>query len=518
MTVVHPPTALNGSAPPPSSDSPSPLSDGHSAPHTNRTNGTTLKATHPQHAFATRAIHVGSEPALSSSGGVATPLDLSTTYQQTRVGQHKGFEYTRSANPTRLALERALASLEGADGLLSQKLRDEGTSEEQWEDGPAAVAFASGSAATATVIQELAGNGGHIVSVGDVYGGTSRYMLKVAGPLQNVETTFVDLSYRSVDGDSSSAETDDARRQREDDEIVARLEGAIRPETKLIWAETPTNPMLNLVPIRLISAVAKRHNLYLVVDNTFASPALQQPLSLGADVVIASSTKYLGGHSDVLGGLIVTPVPSLLTRFRFLQNAHGAVPSPFDAWLLLRSLKTLPLRVRQHSLNGLAVARYLHEVAIPAGLVRDVRYPGLKRAEETPAQTRERELAWDQLSGEARRWAVKQGFAVDGQGGFPAGGMVTFHISSAHAASQTESGAAERFLERLRVFTLAESLGGVESLAELPLRMTHGGVAPERRAELGIDGELVRLSVGVEDVDDLVEDIRQALEAAKEVA
>ncbi|GAA5895372.1 hypothetical protein JCM6882_006234 [Rhodosporidiobolus microsporus] len=489
---------------------------------------------HKPHAFSTRAIHVGSEPHRSSTGGVNPALDLSTTFRQSSVGVHAGFEYARSGNPTRLAYERLLASLEGADERLRERLEEEGVLKglaeegegegeyERWvkENGPAALAFSSGSAATATVVQALVGNGGHIVSVGDVYGGSSRYFLKVAGPLQGAETTFVDLSYGDVEATAGveAGESDDVRKEKEDGAILDRLERAIRPETKVIWIETPTNPMLNLVPISLIARVASSHNIPLAVDNTFASPYLQQPLSLGATVVLASSTKYVSGHSDVVGGYVATATPSLLSKLRFLQNAHGAIPSPFDSYLLLRSLKTLPLRIRQHSLNALAVARFLNEVAAPAGLVRDVRYPGLNRgAGETSTQKRERALAWAQLAPEAKRWAASLGYSQESDGGFPAGGMVSFHIASAHAASQSETAAAERFLERLRVFTLAESLGGVESLAELPIKMTHGGVDPVHRASLGIDGELVRLSVGVEDVEDLLEDLRQALGAATAV-
>ncbi|GAA5978233.1 hypothetical protein JCM21900_004006, partial [Sporobolomyces salmonicolor] len=460
---------------------------------------TTNGAAHPPpHAFATRAIHVGSEPHLSAANGVSPAIDLSTTYLQNGVGNTKGYEYTRSSNPTRLALERVLASLEGADVLLSANLQQDGVDEATaWEGGPAALAFASGSAATATVVSALAGNGGHIVSVGDVYGGTSRFMLKVAGPLSGVQTTFVDMSYSGVEEDEEGidSETDEKRREREDQAIVDRVERAIRPETKIIWAETPTNPMLSLVPIRLLASVAARHSIPLVIDNTFSSPAFAQPLLLGASVVVASSTKYLGGHSDVLGGMIATPIPSLLSKFRFLQNAHGAVPSPWDSWLLIRSLKTLTLRTRQHSLNGLAVARWLFEVGVPQRLVRDVRYPGLNRgAHESRAQKRERELAWEHLSPHARKWVEQQGYRVDSPGGFPSGGMVSFHIRSGvddreKLQDPEATGVAERFLEGLGLFVLAESLGGVESLAELPMRMTHGGVDPSHRASLGIDAE-----------------------------
>ncbi|ORY88248.1 pyridoxal phosphate-dependent transferase [Leucosporidium creatinivorum] len=471
--------------------------------------------------FSTRALHIGSEPSLSASNGVVPELSLSTTYQQSKVGQHRGYEYSRSDNPTRRALERQLASLEGnADRLLEENLVAEGLNE-GWEAGSAAVAFASGSAATATVISGLASRGGHIVSVGDVYGGTSRYMLKVAQELQGTTTSFVDLSYQLDQARQVlKGETEEQKREqdeRDDEELSERLEGAIREDTKVIWVETPTNPMLSLVPIALIARVAKKHGIPLVVDNTFSNPYYQNPLTLGASVVVHSATKYLGGHSDVLGGVIVTPIPSLLSRFRFLQNANGNVPSPFDCWLLIRSLKTLTIRSREHGLNALRVARWLQEVGVPAGLVRDVRYPGLKRAIESKGERRERELAWEQLSAEAKKWIVKQGFSAESEGGFPSGGMVSFHILSEEEGSQTNSAAAERFLEGLELFALAESLGGVESLAELPLKMTHGGVAPERRAQLGINGELIRLSVGIEDGDDLVADVERSLRAAIEL-
>jgi len=323
--------------------------------------------------FSTKAIHVGSEPHLSASNGVTPSLDMSTTYLQNQIGNFK-FEYSRSSNPTRLALERQLAALEGADVLLKENLKKEGIDEETFESGPAALALASGSAATATVIQAITQNGGHIVSVGDVYGGTSRFMVKVAKQLSNVETSFVDMSYTGISEEGVDGESEEQRREREDQTIVDRVEAALKSDTKvsfplcsvliaveidlsflqLIWAETPTNPMLSLVPIRLLASIAQRRNIPLVIDNTFSSTYLTQPLLLGATVVVGSSTKYVGGHSDVLGGYLVTASPCLLAKFRFLQNAHGAVPSPFDSWLLIRSLKTLALRIRQHSLNGLA--------------------------------------------------------------------------------------------------------------------------------------------------------------------
>ncbi|GAA5846892.1 hypothetical protein JCM5353_004847 [Sporobolomyces roseus] len=471
--------------------------------------------------FSTKAIHVGSEPHLSASNGVTPSLDMSTTYLQNQIGNFK-FEYSRSSNPTRLALERQLAALEGADVLLKENLKKEGIDEETFESGPAALALASGSAATATVIQAITQNGGHIVSVGDVYGGTSRFMVKVAKQLSNVETSFVDMSYTGISEQGVDGEHEEQRREREDQTIVDRVEAALKSDTKLIWAETPTNPMLSLVPIRLLASIAQRRNIPLVIDNTFSSTYLTQPLLLGATVVVGSSTKYVGGHSDVLGGYLVTASPSLLAKFRFLQNAHGAVPSPFDSWLLIRSLKTLALRIRQHSLNGLATARWLQETGIPSGLVRKVNYPGLNRgASETRAQRRERELAWSHLTPHAKKYFSQQGFSLDSEFGFPCGGMVSFHIKSPiddqdklQDPSSTET--SERFLEGLELFALAESLGGVESLAELPMKMTHAGIEPSHRAKLGINAELVRLSVGVEDVDDLLADLERSLRAAVE--
>ncbi|SCZ96885.1 BZ3500_MvSof-1268-A1-R1_Chr4-1g06818 [Microbotryum saponariae] len=495
----------------------SPL-DLHRSSYTNGHSSAPTKSSSSQPSFETRAIHIGSEPYLSSSAGVVPSLDLSTTYAQSAAGQpSKGFEYSRSSNPTRLALERLVASLEGkADIALEKNLRAQGIESKSFGGGPAAVAFASGSAATATVVSGLAGQAGHVVSVGDVYGGTSRYMLQVASVQSGVETTFVDMAYGLQDQSPvqplSEAE-EEALQREEDDAIVKRVQEAVRPDTKLIWAETPTNPMLSLVPIALLAQVAKAHSIPLVIDNTFGNPYYQNPLLLGATVVTHSGTKYLGGHSDVISGFAITSDPTILSKLRFLQNAYGNVPSPFDAWLIIRSLKTLAVRSRQHGLNALALATYLVEEAVPAGLVRDVRYPGLKRSVESRGEKRERELAWAQLSTAAQRWATKQGFSRDGPRGFPSGGMVSFHIVSNHAQSQTETGVADAFLRRLKIFTLAESLGGVESLIEAPLLMTHGGVAVERRRELGIDGELIRCSVGLEDEEDLVEDIRNALEA-----
>lgn len=484
---------------------------------TSTSSGSSAKTSHAADlGFATKAIHVGSEPELSASRGVTPALDLSTTYSQGTIGGTQ-FEYSRSSNPTRLALERQLAALEGADVLLTENLAKEGLEE---VEGPAALALSSGSSATATVIQAITSNGGHIVSVGDVYGGTSRFMTKVAATLSGVTTTFVDMSYSKAVEGAVDGQSDEDRSATEDQTIVDRVEAAITADTKLLWAETPTNPMLSLVPIRLLASIAERHSIPLVIDNTFSSAYLTQPLLLGATVVVGSSTKYNGGHSDVIGGYVVTAVPSLLSKFRFLQNAHGAIPAPFDCFLLIRSLKTLALRIRQHSLNGLAIARWLQEVAVPAGLVRDVNYPGLNRGSaETRSQRRERELAWSHLTPHSKKYFQQQGFTVDSVGGFPCGGMVSFHINSGinDKAQLQEAGStqvSERFLERLELFALAESLGGVESLAELPMKMTHAGVDPSHRSLLGIDAELVRLSVGIEDVDDLMVDLERSLRAA----
>lgn len=300
-------------------------------------------------------------------------------------------------------------------------------------------------------------------------------MLQVASVHQGVETTFVDMSYDLKSKPVSQTESDEDRRaqdEAEDEALVARVEAAIRPETKvgiarpywqapllklsrsaqLIWAESPTNPMLSLVPIKLIARVANAHNIPLVIDNTFANPFNQNPLLLGASVVVHSATKYISGHSDVLTGFIVTSDPALESKFRFLQNAYGNVPSPFDCWLLIRSLKTLAVRSKQHGLNGLQIARWLQEVGIPAGLVRDVRYPGLRREQETRGERRERELAWEQMSEQAKTWATQQGFSLDSEGGFPTSGMVSFHLKSGNEPSQESSEEAERFLEGMELF------------------------------------------------------------------
>ncbi|EDR02942.1 uncharacterized protein LACBIDRAFT_191633 [Laccaria bicolor S238N-H82] len=395
--------------------------------------------------FGTRAIHVGSEPNVET-GAVIPPISLSTTYKQEAVGVHKGYEYSRSANPNRNALEATLASLESG--------------------GAHALAFASGSATTATVLQSLGPNA-HIVSVNDVYGGTFRYMTRVANENQGLETTFVDLEHA-------------------DEEAIR---DAIRENTKLIWVESPTNPTLRLIDIPRLAQIARSHPSHplLLVDNTFLSPFYASPLLLGADIVLHSITKYINGHSDVVMGALILPAletPALTRvyeKLRFLQNAIGAVPSAYDSWLAQRGAKTLHLRMKAHGENALLVARALK--ASPH--VEEVIYPGLEGDKRN-------ELAWRMLSPHAKN------------------GMISFRIKGGFEAAET-------FLTSTRLFTLAESLGGVESLAEHPARMTHGSVPERERELLGIGEGLVRLSVGVEDGEDLVRDVLQALEKAGEV-
>ncbi|KAJ7067024.1 Cys/Met metabolism PLP-dependent enzyme-domain-containing protein [Mycena amicta] len=445
--------------------------------HTNGVNGV-QKSREASWGFATRAVHVGSEPS-TETGAVIPPISLSTTFKQDGVGKHKGFEYTRSQNPSRAALESMLASIEtgGADAL----------------------AFASGSAATATVIQSL-GPQSHIICVTDVYGGTWRYMMKVAKELSGLEVSWVNPE--------GSAE-----------EFIA----ALRPNTKLIWLEAPTNPLLLLPSLPEISArltevysqppeTTARLNYpstrpFVLVDNTFLSPYYASPLLPisqpdgttipGADLVIHSLTKYINGHSDVLLGGIVLPAHSpLLSPLTFLQNAHGAVPSAFDCFLAQRGAKTLQLRMQAAGSSALALAQTLR--AHPA--VAEVIYPGL-------ATHPRHGVAWRSLSPHARRWIEKlPGVVADGAGDFPYSGIVSVRL-------RTEAQAL-KFLEELKLFTLAESLGGVESLAEHPATMTHSSIPLLEREERGITGGLVRMSVGVEDTEDLLHDALRALEIA----
>ncbi len=373
----------------------------------------------------TLAIHAGQEPD-PVHAAVMQPIVLSSTFAQARPGEPKKYEYSRSGNPTREALEKCLAALEG---------------------GTHGFCFGSGSAATLTLLHTLA-PGDHVVSGDDVYGGTFRLFDKVLRPM-GVETSFVDLRDPS------------------------RLERAIGERTKLVWMETPTNPMLKLFDIRAVAEIARGHSIPLVVDNTFASPALQHPLELGATVAMHSTTKYINGHSDVVGGALVTSDAVLAERIGFLQNAIGAVPSPMDCYLVLRGLKTLPVRMRRHVETASDLARRLEG---HAG-VRRVYYPGL---ESHPDHA----LCLRQMEG--------------------GGGMISVELSGGREE-------ASRFLAALRIFTLAESLGGVESLAEHPAIMTHASIPAETRRQIGISDSLVRLSVGLESVDDLWNDLERAL-------
>ena len=410
--------------------------------------------------FSTRAIHVGSEPDASTSA-VIPAISLSTTFKQSEVGVHKGFEYSRSQNPSRLALEQTLAALEAG--------------------GANALAFASGSATTATVIQSL-GAGAHVLSVNDVYGGTYRYLTNVA-TAQGVEVTFLDMEVAS------------------DQEIV----DAIRPNTKLIWIESPTNPTLRFIDIDNVSKlVASKHpnrdtRPIILVDNTFASPFYSSPLLHGADVVLHSLTKYINGHSDVVGGALILPNSPfhnrLTEKLTYLQNAIGAIPSPFDSWLAQRGAKTLGVRMKQHGLNALYLARYLENssLVVPGSVI----YPGLP---SYPKQG----VAWKHLSPHAAKFLSAEHTR---EAGFPFSGMLSFR----------PRGDVRTFLSSLKVFTLAESLGGVESLAELPAAMTHGGIPRETREKIGIYDNLVRLSVGIEEAEDLVADVERALKIANGV-
>jgi len=433
------------------------LSNGHANGHANGVNGSLKKHRNLQ-GFSTRAVHVGSEPN-AETGAVIPPISLSTTYRQDAIGVHKGYEYSRSSNPNRDALERTLASLELG--------------------GAHALAFASGSATTATVIQSL-GPGAHILSVNDVYGGTFRYMTRVAKENQGVETTFVDLENVSDDG--------------------KELLNHIRPNTKLIWIETPTNPTLRLISIPSIRAhLSKLDNPPLIlIDNTFPSPFYSSPLLLGADLVLHSLTKYINGHSDVVMGALILPDThkELADHLRFLQNAIGAVPSAYDSWLAQRGAKTLGLRMKAHGLNALALARVLQ--ASP--LVEEVIYPGL-------ASNPRHHVAWESLSPHAKKWIESLPGNMSASTDFPYSGMISFRIKGGLQE-------AEKFLTLTHYFHLAESLGGVESLVEHPAMMTHGSVPLADREKLGITDNLIRMSVGIEEEGDLVEDVLQALDKA----
>jgi cystathionine gamma-lyase len=378
--------------------------------------------------FSTRAVHAGQEPD-PASGAVVVPIYQTSTFAQEAVGKHRGYEYSRTGNPTRTALEQCIASLEG---------------------GVHGLAFASGMAAEAAIMQLLKPND-HTVAVDDLYGGTYRLFRRVLEPMG--------LTFSFVDGTDLHA-----------------VERALTEQTRMVWVESPTNPLLKLVDIEAVSKLAHAKGALVVVDNTFMSPYFQRPLSLGADIVVHSATKYLGGHSDVIGGTLVVNRDDLLERLAFLQNAVGGVPGPLDAWLVLRGLKTLAVRMREHDRNARLVAAFLSEHP----KVARVFYPGL------PSNP-QRELARRQMSG--------------------FGGMISFEVKGGLEP-------ARRVVERTQLFTLAESLGGVESLVELPAAMTHSSIPTETRRAHGVADGLVRLSVGIEDVADLISDLDRALAQA----
>jgi len=375
--------------------------------------------------FSTKAIHAGQQPD-PTTGAIMPPIFQTATYAQNGLGDHKGYEYSRSHNPTRTALQECIAAL---------------------EDGKYGLAFASGMAAE-TAILSLLSAGDHLVACDDLYGGSYRIFERVMRRY-NVETSYVPAGN------------------------IAAYEQAIRPNTKLIWLETPTNPLLRLIDIQAVAEIAHRHNILVVVDNTFASPYFQQPLKLGADIVVHSTTKYINGHSDVIGGALVLNNEEAYESMKFYENAAGNVPSPFDAWLVLRGIKTLAVRMRQHDENARAVAKFLAEHP----RVEKVYYPGLPSHPDY-------ELAKRQMSG--------------------FGGMVSFQFKGVYAD-------VDKLVRRFKVFSLAESLGGVESLVCHPVSMTHGSIPKEIREARGLTDTLLRLSVGIEDAEDLLADLQQAL-------
>lgn len=377
--------------------------------------------------FATRAIHAGQQPD-PTTGAIMVPIYATSTFVQESPGVHKGYEYARSQNPTRMAYEACIADL---------------------ESGHRGYAFASGLAAEATIL-ELLDAGAHVIASDDLYGGTYRLLHRVRSRTANLSVTTVDLS------------------------DLDAVKAAIRPETRMIWVETPTNPLLKLADLEALAQLARTHNLISVADNTFASPWIQRPLEQGFDIVVHSATKYLNGHSDMVGGVaVVREAGEIADRMAFLHNAVGAIQGPFDSFLVMRSLKTLALRMERHCQNAGVIAEWLEKH--PS--VAKVRYPFL------PSHA-QHDLAKRQMRA--------------------GGGMVTIHLKGGLEP-------ARRMLERTELFSLAESLGGVESLIEHPAIMTHASIPPEQRAAIGIDDGLVRLSVGVEDVNDLLSDLEQAL-------
>jgi cystathionine gamma-lyase len=376
--------------------------------------------------FATRAIHAGQEPD-PTTGAIMPPIYATSTYVQESPGVHKGYEYSRTQNPTRMAYERCIADL---------------------ESGEHGFAFASGMAATGTIL-ELVDSGSHIVAMDDLYGGTRRLFSNVRERSAGLNFSYVDLS------------------------DMAAAEAAIREDTAMVWIESPTNPLLKLVDLKAIVALAKKAGATVVVDNTFATPYLQRPLEFGADIVMHSATKFINGHSDMVGGIVVTSSEKYAKRLGYLQNSIGAVAGPFDSFLALRGVKTLDVRMERHCRSAMQIAKWLEA----HNSVESVLYPGL---ESHP----QHELAREQMPG--------------------FGGIVTFFIKGGLDD-------ARRFLERCRVFSLAESLGGVESLVDHPAIMTHASVPSSERAKLGISDTLIRLSVGIEAIDDLIADLDQAL-------
>ena len=379
--------------------------------------------------FATRAIHAGQQPD-PSTGAIMTPIYATSTYVQESPGKHKGYDYSRSINPTRLAYERCIADL---------------------ESGTRGFAFASGLAAMSTAL-ELIDSGSHVIVSDDLYGGTFRLFDKVRKRSANLDFTYLDL-------------TD-----------ATRFEKAIKKNTRMVWIETPSNPLLKIIDLAAIAKIAREHDIISVADNTFASPWIQRPIESGFDIVIHSATKYLNGHSDMVGGVaVVGPKKELGDQMAFLQNSVGGVAGAFDSFLVMRSLKTLALRMERHCANALEIARWLEDQSE----VATVSYPGLKSHPQ-------HDLARSQM----------RGF----------GGIVTIVL-------KTDLAGTKRFLENTHLFALAESLGGVESLINHPALMTHASVPKEQREKLGIGDSLVRLSVGVEDVRDLIDDLKIAFEA-----
>lgn len=382
------------------------------------------------HGFSTKAIHTGEEPDYSagSTGDVVMPIHLSTTFARKKIDElPKGYEYTRSSNPTRNALEQKLAAIENAQFGL---------------------AFSSGLAAETTILLALLQKGDHIVAFDDLYGGSKRLFNQVFVKL-GFEIDFVDAS------------------------DVSKIKAAFKPNTKLVWIESPSNPLLKLCDIKAVADFTKTKSAILVVDNTFLSPYFQNPLALGADVVVHSATKYIGGHSDVLGGAVMLNDKSLFEKVKYHQNAIGAVLSPFDSYLTMRGIKTLALRMEKHNQNAIAIAQYLQNHP----KVKKVIYPGLESHQQYT-------LAKSQASG--------------------FGGIISFELKGTLVD-------AELFLSKLNLFVLAESLGGVESLIELPALMTHASIPKEIREQIGISDSLIRISVGIEDIKDLEADLGQAL-------